>query len=166
MTTFTVVDRMREIEFSGKMLGSSTTENDDSLRWTEINIYRTDGGNYIVERLGRSLIYHRASAPCRGDGWVEVAGNKLPDESEPCPSCKPKAPEDSGFVQTETFYHETTKSSAEVVKRPEDLHDALSFKDDKRRVSRISHPAAQALQNAAANDPDLLQAIIRRVRVE
>lgn len=164
-TRFVVRDRLREIEFSGRELGRSSTEKDDSLRWTEIVIYRTDGGNYIIERLGKSLVYHRAEASCASSQGIRLVGSQLGEESEPCPQCRPLMPEDDEFNPEEEFSHERTMSSAEIVDRPENLHDALSMFDRQRKVSRISHVAADALQKASGNDPDLLHAIIRRVEV-
>jgi hypothetical protein len=157
---------LREIEFDGWLLGSSSTEGDDSLRWTEIHIYKTEGGSYIIERLGKSLVYHRKGRCSSKPNWVEVPGAALGEDSQPCDVCRPRVPEDDDFNSDEKFLHETMISSAEVVNRAEDMHDALSMFDRKRKISQISHPAAQALQNAAANDPDLLQAIIRKVRVK
>lgn len=164
--TFIVLDRLREIEFSGKKLGWSSTEKDESLRWTEIHIYKTNGGNYVIERLGQSLIYHVQGTECSQGHGYKIRGSNLSPESEPCPRCNPKVPEDSGFDAAQQFVHESRMSSAEVVERVDDLHDALSMYDRKRRVTRISHVAAQALQNAAANDPELLQSIIRKVHVK
>lgn len=158
---FIIRDRLREIVFRGVKLGSSSTEKDDSLRWTEIHIYRTDGGNYVIERLGRSLIYHVRGASCDSSHGMKVRGTSLSEESEPCPSCKPLAPEDDGFDDDSVFSHETTMSSVEWVDRAEDVHDALSIYDKRRKVTRISYVASQALQSAAANDPNLLNAVMR-----
>lgn len=163
---FIVQDRLREIEFSGRELGRATTEKDDSLRWTEIVIYKTSGGKYIIERLGRSLIYHVPGESCDSSQGYPVTGRQLNDDSEPCPQCNPLAPEDSGFNGKTVFSHERTMSSAEVVDRPEDLHEALSMYDKRRKISRISHVASAALHMASGNDPELLNAIIRRVHVD
>lgn len=163
---FVVRDRLREIEFKGRELGRASTEKDDSLRWTEIVIYKTDGGKYIIERLGRSLVYHVPESSCDSGQGYPVLGRQLSEESEPCPQCQPSVPEDSDFDPAWVFSHERTMSSAEVVDRPEELHDALSMYDKRRKVSRISHVASTALHLASGNDPELLNAIIRRVRVD
>lgn len=165
-THFVVRDRLREIEFTGRELGRSSTEKEDSLRWTEIVIYRTAGGSYIIERLGRSLVYHVPEASCDSGQTYPVTGRQLGETSEPCPQCSPAMPEDRDFDPEWIFSHERTMSSAEIVDRAEDLHDALSMFDRKRKVSRISHVAADALQKASGNDPELLHSIIRRVEVK
>lgn len=163
---FVVRDRLREIGFNGRELGRASTEKDDSLRWTEIIIYKTVGGKYVIERLGRSLVYHVPESSCDSGQGFPVLGKQLSDESEPCPQCRPKVPEDEGFNPEWVFSHERTISSAEVVDRPEELHDALSMYDKRRKVSRISHVASTALHVASSNDPELLNAIIRRVYVD
>lgn len=156
----TVYDRLVEIEFEGVRLGSASTERDDSLRWTEIHIYRTEGGNYVIQRLGRSVVYHVSGKSCsRGR---EVAGVDLPDSSEPCDRCAPRVPEDDDFDSDEVFMHEVTLSSADVVEDPAEVHEKLSTFDKERGVKRVSRVASRALQDAAAKDPVLLNSLIRK----
>lgn len=163
---FILTDRHQEVEFSGKRLGSASTEKDDSVRWTEIHLYLTDGGNYVIERLGQSLVYHLTKTECdKGTGML-VKGKHIHQESEPCDRCRPLTPEDEGFDPEQVFTHEKMLSSVEVVEQPEDLQNALSMYDRKRRVMRISHVASQALHEAAGNDPRLLNALIKRVRID
>lgn len=81
---FIVQDRLREIEFSGRELGRATTEKDDSLRWTEIVIYKTSGGKYIIERLGRSLIYHvpeNPATPAKATRSPDVSSTTTPSRA-------------------------------------------------------------------------------------
>ena len=44
--------------FTGELLGMATlkTDDDDRPRWTELNLYRTEGGSYICEEIGHSSI--------------------------------------------------------------------------------------------------------------
>lgn len=46
----------RELQFRGRLLGESTSQNGRKERWAEIQIYLTDGGNYIVAGIGRSTV--------------------------------------------------------------------------------------------------------------
>lgn len=156
----TVFDRLVEIEFEGTRLGSASTERDDSLRWTEIHIYRTEAGNYVIQRLGRSVVYHVTGKPCsRGQ---EVLGELIPNSSEPCETCNPRVPEDFDFDASEMFVHEVTLSSADVVEDPADVHEKLSTFDKDRGVKRVSRVASRAIQDAAAKDPVLLNSLIRK----
>lgn len=161
MTKISVWDRLVEIEFEGSRIGWASTERpDQSLRWTEIHIYRTRGGSYVIERLGRSLVYHARGTDCaRGRN---IVGSQISDESEPCEKCRPNTPEDDDFNPHRKFVHEVTMSSADVVDDPSKVHDALSQFDKQRGVKRISRVASNALQAAAANDPVLLNSLLQK----
>ena len=45
-----------DIEFKGALLGSSTTGDSDKTRWTDVHVYRTDGGRFIGHVIGRSIV--------------------------------------------------------------------------------------------------------------
>ena len=40
------------------MLSHSTSFKDDADRWVEFDLYRTEGGSYVVARTGYSRLYH------------------------------------------------------------------------------------------------------------
>ena len=46
------------IDFDGEKIASSTSYKDGSYRWVEFNLYLTEVGNYVLERVGRSDIFH------------------------------------------------------------------------------------------------------------
>jgi hypothetical protein len=52
----TVHDHGRELVFSGVLLGYATSESVNKRRWTEMSIFRTDAGQYIVSGVGTSLV--------------------------------------------------------------------------------------------------------------
>ncbi len=49
-----VRDGARKIEFTGVLLAETSSATPRKNRWSELRVYRTDGGNYIVERNGRT----------------------------------------------------------------------------------------------------------------
>lgn len=57
MTTYQVSDGSRLLTFEGELLGSISSERDDP-RWTEMTLYRTAGGQYVLEKVGRSVLTH------------------------------------------------------------------------------------------------------------
>lgn len=150
--------------FSGKLLGHATTERENSLRWTEIDIYRTDGGNYIVSRLGVSLVYHTNESECTSMG-VPLKGARLRNDAEPCERCEPAVPEDAGFDPEEMFIAEKTMTSADVVESATQVADALSTWDRNKQMRRLSSVASEALHRAASTDPELLNNILTTVHV-
>lgn len=161
---FVVPNDLQELEFYGEHLGHASTERDSSVRWTEIDIYRTDGGNYVVVRLGQSLVYHTLESGCTTSGY-KVKGDLIHEESEPCEKCNPGVPEDSDFNPEEVFIHEKMMSSAEVVENASKVTDALSTYDKHRKMMRISSVANEALHQAASKDPTLLNKVITRIHV-
>lgn len=72
MTTYEVHDRERLVRFTGELLGEATSRwanHADHLesfaprftrcgacRWTEVRVYRTEAGSYVIETVGRSLL--------------------------------------------------------------------------------------------------------------
>lgn len=71
-TTYELSDRERTVRFAGVMLGEATSRwrthsgHSDTYarrfsrcgacRWTEVRVYRTEAGSYVVETVGRSLV--------------------------------------------------------------------------------------------------------------
>lgn len=45
-----------DLQFTGVLLAEVSTEQEGKLRWSEQRIYRTVGGSYVAERVGRSTI--------------------------------------------------------------------------------------------------------------
>lgn len=65
----------------------SSAEN-DSLRWTDITLHKTDTGKWVVHTTGMSDVFHTAPTSCKTEA-DKVAYGDTPDTSEPCPICKP-----------------------------------------------------------------------------
>ena len=53
---YSVRDRHREIQFKGELLGFSSSEDPDKVRWGEFYVYRTESGRYVVAGVGRSRV--------------------------------------------------------------------------------------------------------------
>jgi hypothetical protein len=51
-----VIDGDREIQFTGVLLGSSSSFQPGKERWAEIYIYKTHGGTYVVAGIGRTKL--------------------------------------------------------------------------------------------------------------
>lgn len=56
--TYQVRDGARLLTFEGELLGFISSEEAGKARWTEMSIYKTVGGSYILEKVGRSLMLH------------------------------------------------------------------------------------------------------------
>lgn len=53
---FEVHDRERVIGFTGSLLGEGTSWEHGKDRWTEVRIYQTEAGSFVVEVIGRSAL--------------------------------------------------------------------------------------------------------------
>jgi hypothetical protein len=57
------------MQLEGDRLASvSSRHSDDQTRWTEMTLYKTDKGSYVLEKVGRSVVTH---VP----GCSEILGN-------------------------------------------------------------------------------------------
>lgn len=55
-TPWVVRDDARELHFSGVKLSDVSSRTGAKQRWIELRLYRTVGGNYVVERVGCSKV--------------------------------------------------------------------------------------------------------------
>ena len=53
---FSVQDRDRSFVFHGELLGHASSDDGVRQRWTEMTIYRTNGGNYIIAGAGQTRV--------------------------------------------------------------------------------------------------------------
>lgn len=58
VTNAQVRDGNRLLTFDGELLAFVSSREDSRDRWTEMSIYRTEGGSYILEKVGRSVRVH------------------------------------------------------------------------------------------------------------
>lgn len=76
---FTVTDRNRSIVFTGKLLGHSSSAGEKKNRWTEITIYITDAGQYVVAGVGQTTVK-------KGDmAWDKRLGQMVPAPEDEVP---------------------------------------------------------------------------------
>lgn len=152
---YKVRDGLDVIEFVGERIGHASTRKPDKVRWTEVDIYRTRAGNYVVVRVGASVQYHRAGSKCASG--ITITGYQIGASSEPCDVCDPDVPEDVEFNPEESFVHEVTRSQADVVEDAESVRRVLEHANPSPSTPRLSWVAREALRIAAAVDPALEQ---------
>lgn len=49
-------DGARKLSFAGVLLGDASSHEPGKDRWIELRIYRTTGGRYVVERIGKTHV--------------------------------------------------------------------------------------------------------------
>jgi hypothetical protein len=158
-----VNDQYGILEFEGELIGEASTESDRSPRWTEIQIYRTTGGNYVVSRVGVSLVYHNMDATC-ASGLPRLARDLVENDQrqlEPCDDCQPADLE--ALPPATRVRVETDRHSAEAV--PADkLVQALTLKRA-NGSTYVSNVAQTALSMALENDPSLIDVLATKTYI-
>lgn len=107
----TVRDDMGPLEFVGETVADLSWSYDEAYerghtRWTDITLYRVlqDGAQYkyVIQIVGRSVLYHRLNGPCHRGVNVPVGLVRQDDERyqslDPCPNagCQPADLEEFG----------------------------------------------------------------------
>lgn len=157
--TFHVRNQLEVIEFEGKMISGATTERPDDPRWTEINIYKTVGGSYVIERIGRSVVYHVHGSEC--NYGIATRVENLPDDAEPCKFCNPGAQEDlfaEDLVDFEIDIHSAEVCSAAEL--PQRLTHKKVNRDTGKEERFMSSVSRRALQGALDADQELTNAVM------
>lgn len=150
-----VPDPVENLEFTGRMIGKASTRRGDDPRWTDITIYVTEGGNYVVQKEGVSLVYHRAEASCRGG--KQATNAQILEGSRPCHLCRPPGLDQLDEIQASAgpggdparYRREITMSSGKVTDDPNKVVPLLFYQ------GRLTTVAAEAFAIAAANDKRL-----------
>ncbi len=86
MNDVKINDGRQDHVFRGELIGSASSEDGKSLRWSEVEIYRTEGGQYVLVKYGISTVVHVPGAPCSNDK-LEISTPAFGDA--PCPVCRP-----------------------------------------------------------------------------
>jgi hypothetical protein len=165
---WTVQDQDRIYEFDGSLIGFGSTETVVTDRWTEIEIYRTVGGSYIVHTVGVSLLYHDIDAECASGSVISVRrlydSARKGDQHRPCGQCRPGPLSALIRQPDDRLRRESNRHSVKVVKNAGNLNEALQLK---RATGEpyLSAVAREALREAVANDDGIRDALSVKIRI-
>lgn len=161
MTAFKVRDgQTRIIEFEGRLLGEVSSRRSQAPRWTELRLYRTDAGVYVLEKVGASVVVH---APNCSD----IMGS-LPRFQEKHPGADPTDSKwwfcercgDLAVRDITSLLVESNRYWAIIAEDPADIVDSLyRRKNGARSMPRMS---LDLLDDAGRDD----QAILNAFRAE
>lgn len=141
----------------------------DHVRWTNLTLYRVreEGSEYtyVLQVVGRSVIYHRAGGPCWSGIYLPV-GVVLRDveryqELVACSTCTPE--------ELDYLHHNTVVAVEEDLPTLYRCRDAAEFVDVMR--SRIDRERSKAglsmklLKVASSVDPDIAAAQVKTRRL-
>jgi hypothetical protein len=143
-----VKDGNRTLYVDGELLGSSTSYRYGSTRWIEFKLYKTISGQYVLSRVGVSIVYHGAAC-----GLVinynlqEMSRENLELNSIPCERC---SPDDS----IELIFPEKNRYWAQVSEQPSAVLDAL-YKYDDNGARYLTNVAQRLLEDSAKKDKNI-----------
>lgn len=158
--TFQVQDAARILEFEGQLLSDVSTETDSNPRWTEMELYRTINGQYVLCIIGRSVVYHAHAGRCNSGVPTPVAemDSDLLDELEPCYKCNP--PTDEELVTSVTIDLEEDRHAVHVCDTAKEV--VAKLRNPKAAAGRttglISGPGQRLLGIASRVDQDIKDA--------
>lgn len=146
--SYQVRDRSRLVAFDGALLATvSSRSGPEQPRWTEMSLYLTDGGSYVLEKVGRSVVTHVEG--CDGPNgpiprFQDAHPGDDPDDGYEYHDC---VPDQYDFT---TLLVEEDRFWAVIAEQPEQIVDALYRRhDDARFLPRIS---VELLQLASMHD--------------
>ena len=141
-------DGTRVIKFSGSILGQASSGDEDSLRWSEFTLYKTQSGKYILHRVGKSRVYH--TTWCHR-GLESTPREAITDDWVPCDKCKPHLTRDSVVCP------EKTRNKVIMTPTAESVVKSLYMKDADN-VFYLTNVAKCLLEEASDNDSDIEKA--------
>jgi hypothetical protein len=160
LTTVTIFDKgMRSpVEIAGTRIGHGSSRREDSAAWSDVSVWKLDGGGFLIHRTGWSLVYHRKDTGCMtrdGRQRGTLAGvDELPDDAVPCLVCNPEDPEHLPDGP-DTIRYEYPRHTFDGCDTPEKAVEKLTVvrHRDKTMSVQFSQPVTDALEECAVNDP-------------
>jgi hypothetical protein len=142
---YEVKDGSRTLQFNGLQLGKSSSHRRGSTRWIEFELYRTESGQYVLSRVGVSLVFHGAACPLvKRYGLLELSASDLHRDALPCEECNPTD-------EAEMVFPEKYRYWAQVSEDPDAVLDAL-YKYDQGGARYLTNVAQRLLEDASEQD--------------
>lgn len=136
-----------------------TTYGSAKDRWVEFEVYAQRDGGWLIHRIGRSNIYHRADTSCTtrtGRQSGDLASiDQLPDDAMPCPRCEPPFPQDLPEGPG-TVRYEFPRHTWDACPTPELVREKLTTirSRDGSVTVHMSDPVADLLRQLARRYPE------------
>jgi len=144
-----VRDNKRTIKFDGHLLAFSTSFRPGVKRWIEFGLFRTNGGSYVLSRVGETHLYHLTDcAVAQRNGLTKIPRAGLREGSVGCDICHP---ERSG---ADMVSPEMPRYWAQVSETAEAVVDSL-YKYDEAGARYLTGVAERLLEEASAVDPQI-----------
>lgn len=158
---YTLNNGRRTTRFEGEKLVHATSRGHtvpaDALRWTDVDVYRTRAGAYVLHKVGRSRVY------CVEDDASDTAerlvvarvGRDDPQrlrDLAPCPVCRP-----GPILGHREVWAETDRGSVSVSDTAAGLVESCYSRDDDG-VTFVTKTTRWALDDLSKRDPAVADA--------
>jgi hypothetical protein len=149
----------QRVRFDGTELAHTSSEHGlrgaRKSRWTEITVYRTDDGKYVINKVGKSrMVHHDLDCNVLRNNTDPLPQVKIdPDEHELCRDCWHRG------VSPTFGYLENDHGAVTIADGPEGAVAAMYSKDP-HGVWTLTWIARDALDDAMDSDSDLEQAYL------
>jgi hypothetical protein len=154
-------------EWDGWLLGSDSTETDESTRWTEIEVYRTITGKYVIRVLGKSVIYHRHYPEESGEVGCNTGdqqlGRDMDADMRPCRRCRPPADYTRSIYDDLTFNVEVDIPTITTASNARQLLRSLRKRGHDDEPDSLSYLSGKLLRKLSARDPAIADERNKRV---
>lgn len=117
MNQYRVKARGTSLNFEGIKIATASSRGNDP-RWIEFTLYKAATGQYVVERVGKTTVFHRYDCEItQKNGLDAVEYDEIPGGFVPCLKCKPSRIDPEGlFPERERPYFQTCDKPEGVVK--------------------------------------------------
>lgn len=145
-----VKDGNRTLYVDGVLLAKSTSYRRGSTRWIEFELYKTVSGQYVLSRVGVSLVYHGAAcALVTTYNLQEMSFNETHRDSIPCERCEPDESADLVFPEKNRYWAQVSDQAVAVL-------DAL-YKYDDGGARYLTNVAQRLLEEASKKDQKIAE---------
>lgn len=133
------------LNFDGTKIASASSRDRDP-RWIEFTLYRADTGQYVVDRVGKSIQYHKQGCKVVEQNYLSnVSSEQVPGHFVPCERCKPSRFDPEGlFPERERPYFQTCDTPQGVIKFLE--------RRDRDGLRYLTNVVRELLEEASEND--------------
>lgn len=150
---YTVEAKGTRLPFDGTKIASSSSRGSNP-RWVEFNLYKAYTGQYVVERIGKSMLFH--SYDCELVAKNRLSGvpcEDVPANYVPCYDCRPSR------MDPEGLYPERDRPDFQTCDKPKGVIKYLEQKDNDG-LRYLTNVARELLAEASEEDDGIYNVYI------